>query len=210
GTLEKKLGQTITTKQDIDHRYALPDIIRLGASFRPSPEVELRLWGSFERWSVFTTECLIDKADPKRNCVLTDRGTVGPGGSGVINVIPRYWQDAIALRASGSYWVKPSIELMLGVGYDGDAVPDKTLELSLPDEAKINATAGAIFKNFGVDRLTLHLEYSAFIAFSRTIDPRPKMNGEPVGPFDNPSRVPDSAGDYSEFVGVLTVGVGYA
>jgi long-chain fatty acid transport protein len=210
GTLEKKLGQTAITNQDIDHQYALPDVFRLGASFRPSPAMELRLWGSLERWSLFKQECLLDKSDPKRNCALTDRGAVAPGGSGIINVIPRYWQDGFAVRASGSYWIKPSIELMLGVGYDSNAVPDQTLELSLPDEAKVNVTAGAIFKDVGIERLSLNLEYTAFIAFSRTIDPRPRMNGEPVTPYDPPTRVPDSAGSYSEFIGVLTVGVGYA
>jgi long-chain fatty acid transport protein len=203
GTLKKKLGTTDISNQDIDHRYALPDVIRLGASFRPTNEVELRLWGSFERWSVFTEECLLDKADPNRNCALNDRGAIATGGSGIINVIPRHWQNGIALRASGSYWLKPSIELMLGVGYDGNAVPDQTLELSLPDQQKINATVGAIFKDFAVQRLSLHLEYSAFIGFSRTIAPRT------TEPYDAPSRVPDSAGSYSEFIGVLTVGVGY-
>ncbi len=191
----------------VDHRRRVPepaDVFRLGASYRATPALELRLWGSLERWSLFKQECLLSKATANFNCALTDRGVPTATAAGVINVIPRAWQDAVAVRAGASYWLKPSIELLFGAGYDGNAVPDKTLELSLPDQQKINLTAGAIFRDFGVNQLSLHVEYSAFIGFKRTVAPRT------TEPYDPPSRVPDSAGDYSEFVGVLTVGLGYA
>jgi long-chain fatty acid transport protein len=202
GTLEKILPPGGVTHQDINQRYALPDVIRLGASYRPAKNVEVRLWGSFERWSVFTSQCILDKANSNQECVLDSRGKPTSASGTVVNNIPRDWQDAFALRASGSYWIKPSIELELGVGYDGNAVPDKTLELSLPDEQKINATVGARFRDFAVDRMSLILEYSAFFGLPRTV-------AVSAPPFDPPSRVPDSAGDYSEFIGVLTVGLGY-
>lgn len=202
GTLDKKLGQTGLTHNDVEHIYSLPDVYRLGASYNVSRQVQLRLWGSFERWSVFTSECIVDKTIATRSCTFDARGVPTQQGNGVINNIPRYWQDAIALRASGSYYLNPSVELQLGLGYDGDAVPDKTLELSLPDDTKINATAGAIFRNAFVNRLNIHVGYSVFIGIERTIPVTPS-------PFDFPTRVPDSAGTYSEFIGLLDVGVGY-
>ncbi len=202
GTLDKKLGQTGQTHNDVEHIYSLPDIVRLGASYNVSKQVQLRLWGAFERWSVFTSECIVDKTVATRSCSFNARGVPTQQGNGVINNIPRYWQDAVAFRASGSYYVNPSVELQLGLGYDGNAVPDKTLESSLPDEVKINATLGAIFRNAFVNRLNLHVGYSVFFGLERTIAPT-----DP--PFDFPSRVPDSAGTYSQFIGLLDVGVGY-
>lgn len=209
GTLEKRLGAAPTSRDDVDVAYALPDIVRLGVAYGLNDQVELRLWGSYERWSVFTKQCIMRDVDG-HNCALNARGATEPGAVGVINNIPREWQDAFALRASGSYWLKPEIELMLGFGFDGNAVPDKTLETSLPDEMKLNGTVGATFRDLLANGLTLYVAYSAFLGLERTIAPRARSTtGEATVPYDPPSRIPDSAGTYHQFVGLLTVGAGY-
>jgi long-chain fatty acid transport protein len=211
GTLLKKIGAGIPTNSNVEHKYSLPDVVRLGASFRATPSIDLRLWGSYERWSVFKQQCIIDKSVPTRSCdQFNDRG-VAPVSAGVLNNIPRHWQDAVALRASGSYHVNPDIELQLGLGWDGNAIPDEALENSLPDENKINATAGAVFRNLITPGLELHASYSAFIGFDRTIAPRARnSDGTLSSPYDFPTRVPDSSGKYTTFISVLDIGVGYA
>jgi long-chain fatty acid transport protein len=210
GTLQKKLGLTAPTHNDIEHRYSLPDVLRLGVSYRPTMAIELRAWGSFERWSTFTSECIVDKSVSTRDCNFTARGVpVNGSAAGVINNIPRGWQDSGSVRVSGSYFLMPTVELQLGLGLDGNAVPDATLETSLPDEMKVNVTAGAVFRDLIAQNLLLHVAYSQFIGFDRTIAPRARVGGMGQSPYDFPSRVPDSAGKYGENIGVLTVGVGY-
>ena len=46
----------------MDYRHTLPDIIRLGVAYRPSSQLELRLFGSYERWSLFDNMCILNAA----------------------------------------------------------------------------------------------------------------------------------------------------
>ncbi|MEO7093899.1 MAG: outer membrane protein transport protein, partial [Polyangiales bacterium] len=41
----------------VDFHQELPDIVRFGARFRPMPDLELRLFGDFTRWSRMVTQC---------------------------------------------------------------------------------------------------------------------------------------------------------
>src|SRR5205085_4845741 len=40
GTLKKKLGVAAPTSDNVEQRYSLPDVVRLGASFRPNKQIE--------------------------------------------------------------------------------------------------------------------------------------------------------------------------
>ncbi len=208
GTLRTKLGASPASMSDVELTENMADIIRLGLAWRPDTTVELRLWGSFERWSVMKRQCIINATVENRECALDDRGRPTRGDAGVLNNIPRDWKDSFGLRLSGSYWVSPGFELMLGVGFDGNAVPDSTIEASLPDQNDITATVGAKFALLD-GRMELGLTYLNVLSLSREVDPRPRNGGEPVVPFDAPSRVPDGAGTYSQYVGVLQLGIGY-
>jgi long-chain fatty acid transport protein len=206
GTLRKQLGPGNTTMSDVEVRQQLPDIIRLGAAWRAASKVELRLWGSFERWSVFKDQCILDDKAATKSCAFNADGT---GGQGVLNNIPRHWKNAMEVRASGSYFLSPSVELQLGAGFDGDAVPDTTMDSSLPDFNNVSVAAGAVF---GLMNNKLHLTagYFAVIALAKTIDPRARTTGgDTASPYEPPSRFPDNAGKYSELIGVLQVGVDY-
>ncbi len=208
GTLEKKLGATGVSKNDIEQKYGLPDVVRAGVMWKATKQIELRLWGSFERWSAFKQQCILDKSVATRSCDFGAKMTTT--NPGVINNIPRDWQDSGSLRISGSYFVKPEIELQLGFGWDGDAIPDKSLELSLPNMRNVNGTLGAVFRNLVAQHTLVQLTYSMFISPTRTIAPRGRTSdGITDSPYEFPSRVPDSAGDYSEFTNVLQVAVGY-
>jgi long-chain fatty acid transport protein len=211
GRDERKLGTTAPASDNIELLQTLPDIFRLGIEYRPIEKVELRLWGSFERWSVFDNQCILNADNPNRNCALDAQGvpTAAANGS-VLNNIPRHWQDAVDIRASGSYWLNPSLELQFGLGFDGNAVPDATLEAGLPDQDEVSASAGASVALMG-NKLHLTATYTQFVAFTRTTAPRPRnASGEAIAPYQGISRAPDMAGSYDSSVGILTVGAQYS
>jgi long-chain fatty acid transport protein len=208
GTLTTKFGTAPVSESDVEVVQQYPDIIRAGGKFRPADNVELRLWGSFERWSVFKSQCILNVNQPNRRCELNDDGTPVAGDTGITNNIPRDWKNAFAVRASGSYWLNPAVELQLGVGFDGNAVPDSTMEASLPDWNDVTGTVGTVLDLMGGD-LQLNASLLGVFSLSRTIDPRPRMDGEPVAPYQPPTRIPDGAGEYSALVLVLQLGVGY-
>jgi long-chain fatty acid transport protein len=208
GTLRTKLGASPVSDSEVELLENMADIIRAGVAVRPTTAIELRLWGSYERWSVLERQCIINATVQNRGCDLDARGRPTRGDAGVLNNIPRDWKDSFGVRASGSYFVSPTLELMLGVGYDGNAVPDSTIEASLPDQSDVTATVGAVLGLLD-GRMQLSLNFLNVISLSRTVHPRARMGDEPVVPFEAPSRVPDGAGTYSQYVGVLQVGVGY-
>src|SRR5262249_41661903 len=153
------------TRSDVELKYALPDMFRLGVSIRPTPQIELRLWGAFERWSAFANQCILDKSVATRTCDDLDaRGVPTMPGSAITNNIPRAWQDTGSARASFSFFASPGVEFLVGGGWDGNAIPDKTLELSLPNLAAINGTIGLTLRG---DHVLLDLSYSAFISLER-------------------------------------------
>jgi long-chain fatty acid transport protein len=210
GTLRTKLGRSPPSENQVELLENMADIIRLGVAYRPASALELRLWGSYERWSVLERQCIINATVAGRACDLNNRGRPNRGDTGVLNNIPRDWKDSFGLRASGSYFVSPTLELQLGFGFDGNAVPDSTLEASLPDQNDVTATVGLVLGLLD-NHMSLRVSYLNVISLTRTLDPRPRqqVGGEPVTPYDDPSRVPDGAGTYRQYVGVLQVGVGY-
>jgi long-chain fatty acid transport protein len=207
GTLTNNLAGTPTPAEDIDVTQDLPDIIRLGARFKPSPELELRLFGDFTRWSSLERHCLGTKG---KECKVAEDGAtpkLADGSDdpnvGTLQNIPRDWQDAFGVRAGASYWLSPPIELFGGAGYDGSAVPDETLEPSLSDFNKISVAVGGRFA-IG-DHLHAALSYTQLIYLSRDTSGVSKAAGYKV-----PSRSPDAGGEYSQSIGVVNANVDVA
>ena len=200
GTLSTKFGTLPASETPVFVYQSLPDILRLGAAFRPTPQTEVRVWGAYERWSNFQKQCIVNSTVENPGCELNEMGRPVDPASGVLNNIPRDWEDGFTVRASGSYWLNPGLELMAGVGFDGNAVPDHTQEASLPDQNDITATLGA---SFDLGDLELTASLLGVFSLTRDVDPT-----DPP-PFDPPSRVPDGAGSYSQTVIVLQLGVGY-
>ncbi len=205
GTLRRKFGAGAINTDQVEYTNAMPDIIRLGARYRVTPSIELRLWGSYERWSAFDKQCIMTKAVANRNCDLDATGKPKSATSGVINNIPRDWTNAINLRASGSYFVSRDLELQLGLGFDGNAVPDSTMDASLPDSTNMDATLGVVLGLLD-HKLTVMANLVAVFGPTRDV---PTRRAGTVYPYVPPSLVPDAGGTYKEFIGVLQVGVGY-
>lgn len=196
GTLTNKFGQVPVDSSEIDLRQDLPDIVRLGGRYRPTPRSEIRLSGDYTRWSVMDDQCLTDALNPNAECALDEDGGLTAESEGVIVNINRDWQDTFGVRGGGSYWPTPELEIAGGIAYDSNAVPDDTLDAALMDMNKLIGVLGARYQ---LGQVLLNLSYTHVYYFTRTVEPRDM-------PPPAPSRVPDGAGTYSQTIGLLNVG----
>ena len=193
---------------DIVLTSQLPDIIRLGARWRmnretstdgtPDPKMELRLFGDLTRWSKMSEQCVIDpeflgSEDPYEFCAVNEDGSLVTEGNAVVQNLRRQWTDAAGFRLGASYWVNNNVELIVDVGYDGNAVPDETLEPALQDYSKVTAGIGGRFQlapsvAFGL------LATNVFYMERDTTDVGTQEDSPP------PSRQPSSEGVYNQNV----------
>jgi len=210
GTLTNKYGTGDALPGDVELLHSLPDVFRLGARFRLNDKVEVRASGDYTRWSAFDKQCLLDATDPARKCALLPNGAVDldNGGAGIIVNIPRDWQDTFGVRVGGSYFLRPAVEVFAGVSYDSNAVPDETIDPALIDMNKIVGSGGGRF-NLMNDRVTVIASLTHVFYFERTTDPRPRNADDVVEEPLAPSRNPDGAGTYSQFITLFTLGLGY-
>jgi long-chain fatty acid transport protein len=175
---------------------ALPDIVRLGARFRPIEKLELRLFGDMTRWSVMKTQCVAVEGSPCR----VDTTGADAGNSGVLLNLRRRWQDTFAVRAGVSRWVSDAVELFVGAGFETAAVPDATLDPELFDSQTISAALGArlaLAGGFFVGASYTHLQYSS----------RDNVGKSELTHAVLPTRRPDGGGRYSAWIGVLDANV---
>lgn len=195
GTLRNSFLGNVTPTA-IDFHQDLPDIYRLGARYRVSPVVELRLFGDWTRWSSLENQCISRRGEP---CDVAPDGSA-PAGSGALQNIRRDWRDSFGVRAGASYWTTPGAELFGGVGYDSKAVPDTTLETSFMDYDTFLATIGARLRL--MDSMYLAGSYLNFFEIPRD------TSGQNIhATLKSPSKGPDSGGRYSEWIGALNVNV---
>lgn len=193
GDLHNNFSGSVDTTQ-VDFHQDLPDVIRLGARYRPEPELELRLFGDVTRWSAFERQCISRRDEP---CTLSPDGSTATG-SGAIQNVPRAWQDAFGVRAGFSAWLEPELEVFTGAGYDSNAVPDATLEPSLLDFHDVSMAAGVRYEI--ASDLFLAGSYTQFLNFPRD------NRGESEHPRQAaPSNGPDAGGRYTEWVGLVNL-----
>jgi long-chain fatty acid transport protein len=195
GTLYTALGTSPATNTPVDFTQSLPDVFRLGVSWR-SDKVELRLFGDLTRWSVLTNQCILNKGG---RCEVGADGSAA-GNAGIVLNIPRNWKDAFGARAGGSYWVNPDLELFLGAGYDGNAVPDSTVDASLIDMPKYTASIGG---GYDLGNLNIGLTLTQVIYQERTV------KQADVKQYVSPSRNPSGAGTYDQSISLAVLSLGY-
>lgn len=196
GTLKNVFGPAEPSEGDIAVTQDMPDIIRLGARFRATDAIELRLFGDLTRWSAFKDQCI---AVPENECEVNEDGSeVGAPGT-VTQNIPRRWNDAFGVRAGLSYFATESAEIFSGLGYDGNAVPDEMLETGLLDFEKFSVALGGRFRL--AEPLHLGLSYTHIFYIQREI-----TNSE-LDTYVAPSVVPNANGIYDQTVGVINANV---
>jgi long-chain fatty acid transport protein len=194
GTLKNNFGSIDEFEGEL--HQDMPDIIRLGVRFRPTPRYELRLHGDYTRWSAFESQCV---ALVGQDCEVDDAGHA-VSNPPPLQYMPRHWQDAIAIRLSMSYWPAPRWELLAGLGYDGNAIPDEWLEPSLVDFHDLGTALGVGYE-LVEDHLSGHLTYTHFYNIPRDTAGKNQLALAP----ESVSRVPDAGGHYTETAGLLNV-----
>ncbi len=182
GTLKNSFG---SGTDQVEAHQDFPDVIQAGARWRARDDVELRLFGDYTRWSSFKDQCIALKGDP---CTHTNN----------VLDIARDWHDTFAVRGGASFWVSPAAELLAGAGYYSSAVPDSTLDPSIPDWQAVSFTLGGRIRV--VKNLHTELSYSQFFSPSRD-------NG---GKSTLPPDAPDAGGVYKQDLGVVNLNVDIA
>lgn len=200
GTLD---GRTAggDVSQKIDFLQSYPDIVRLGATFRVSEQVELRSDIEFVRWSLFDKQCVVLEG---KNCDIADNGAAAPGTSAadiVIN-IPRKWNNAWGYRLGGGYFVSKELELFAGAAFTTSAVPKETIDASTIDSFRLYGTLGAryeISKKFALAGSYNHIYFVPVNTDNRNI----------FDTQEKPSKSPSADGKYDSQIGFLNVNVSY-
>jgi long-chain fatty acid transport protein len=209
GTLTNKFGANPAgNATDVEMTQSLPDIVRAAVRVR-FDDLELRLAGDYQRWSVFDRQCIFDAAEP--GCELNADGSPADGTLGVILNLPRNYDDSFGVRLGASYWPVDGVELVAGTGYDANAVPDETIDPSLFDMDKIISNLGVVYalplEGVVAD---LRLTYTNVFYFDREVDPRPRDAMGQVITNRPPSRNPDMSGRYEQAVHLVTVGTQFS
>lgn len=208
GDLNFKFGNSASDTSKVDFTQKLPDIVRLGGSYRVQKNLELRLFGDYTRWSVFDNQCITDANDPGANCSLDAKGGATADTQGVVANLKRDWKDTFGVRVGATYWLDEDKELTGSLAYDSSAVPDKTIDPALIDMDKMGIALGGRIRL--TDEMRLNLSYSQIFYFKRDIDVRERDSmGTEIG-FPSPSAVPDHAGVYKQWIGLINLGLEYA
>jgi long-chain fatty acid transport protein len=196
GTLEQRLGITPSGTTDVDLLQSYPDIVRLGAAYRISDDVDLRLHGQYVRWSVFTNACVVHRGLP---CDLNaDGSAVRPGQ--IIANDPANFSDAMAIHAGVGYWPIGRAEMFADLGFDTSAVPSDSQGRTLFDSLKV---LGAVGLRYALsDKLALAGSFTEIYYVPITVTSQAQ---EQV-----PSAVPFANGSYASHVEIMNANVAIA
>jgi long-chain fatty acid transport protein len=197
GSLKTNFGG-VQPAQSVDFHQDLPDVIRFGVRVAPIPSLELRAFGDYTRWSAFKNQCIVAAGSP---CALNADGS-GANGTQPLPSLIRNWKDTGGAHVGASYFAGEKVELFAGVAYDSSAVPNATLEPSLPDFDNVSASLGA---RFGLGKVVhLAASYTQLFYFSRD------NSGESTfASLKSPSNAPDAGGKYAQSVGVFDLNLDF-
>jgi long-chain fatty acid transport protein len=183
GTLEQKIGITPSASTDVDVLEAYPDVVRLGAAYRASADVDLRVHGEFSRWSVFQNVCVVHTGMP---CDLNADGSAKTPGAIIANV-PSDFRNAFAVHAGVGYWPAKRTEIFFDAGVDSSAVPATSLGTTIFDSFKILGTVG--LRHRVSERVFLAGSYTAVYYLPVTVTGETESKA--------PSDVPNANGSYA-------------
>lgn len=185
GRLSNDIGGP--SSADVQLHEDLPDVVRLGVAYQARPNIELRAFGSWERWSAFERQCVTDASAA---CELLPNGGQ-PNGGQVLQNVPRAFHDGFEARAGVSVWTSPNWELFSGLGVMSTAVPNQTLEASLPDFVGVTFSLGA--------RARVSDSLSVGGSLSHIVSPAREANSN-FQDYQLPSQLPDASGHYTQSI----------
>jgi long-chain fatty acid transport protein len=170
---------------DVELHQDLPDALRASVAYNPRRDVELRLVGGWERWSAFERQCVTQAG---KACDILPSGAQVEGGA-VLQNVPREFHDAFEARLGASVWTSPALELFSGIGAMSQAVPDATLDASLPDFFAVTFSLGA------------KLQASKSLAFAASLSHlvSPTRNApSSLASYEPPTKLPSASGHYTQ------------
>lgn len=194
--LDGKLSNDIggPSSAQVQLHQDLPDSVRLGLAYQPRKDLELRAFGTWERWSAFQRQCVTEAG---ADCVLLPNGSQ-PNGGRVLTNVPREFQDAFEARLGLSVWTSANLEWLSGIGVTSKAVPDRTLEASLPDFFGVTFSLGA--------RARLSESLSVGGSLSHMVSPARDAQSQYQN-YAQPSRYPSASGHYTQSVSFADLNV---
>jgi long-chain fatty acid transport protein len=188
---------------NITLHQSLPDVYRAGVRWRPrGTPVELRVFGDYTRWSKLASQCGGNQGEP---CVVhADGSDASPNLTTQFN-FERNWNDTWGARVGASYWVKPSVEVFVGAGYETAAAPDATMT---PDLMDANNIAGSLGARFQLTRsLYLSASYTHIQFMTRDTTGKSTLaspTNDPNSLVSPPTLQPDAGGVYTQWIGVAS------
>jgi long-chain fatty acid transport protein len=181
----------------VDLLQTEPDVFRLGVHWQVSAAWSAYLAGEFVRWSALERQCVVRAG---ADCDLAADGADHSGAGDVIQNVPRSWSDAGAVRLGAAFAATDALTLKLGAGLDGDAVPDATLDTSLPDALDVGVTVGLQYRF--LPAVAVSATYTSLFFVDRDTTGRSTLSR--MAP---PSRLPDAGGRYEHRADVFHMGV---
>jgi long-chain fatty acid transport protein len=201
GTFQYYTPGSAIAPSNVDLLQAYPDVVRVGAAWRVAPDTELRLDGSYQRWSAFNQQCIVPSGQP---CALTGNGgvasTVDPKNA-VLQNIPRSFQDTVKVRLGGAYWVVPQAELFGSFSFETSPVPSAYEDPLIFDSTHLAGTLGL---RYG---LTKHIY--AMAAYTYTYLLPVTVTNSALNTFAPPTKSPSENGSYNSALYILDAAVSY-
>lgn len=141
GTFQEQLGGDvgISPPAPADVLQALPDILRLGAAWRATPRLDVRVDGTMELWSRFKNQCVVQAGAP---CNVSPTGQDLTTGGPILANIPRDGQDSYKLRVGGAYKVTPGTQVHASAAVESSSLPTAYEDPLLFDSTRIFGTLG--------------------------------------------------------------------
>lgn len=202
GDLRQQWGTASTpveaTKVDLLLTY--PDVIRFGLAYPITKAVELRVDGSWERWSRFKNQCIVNEG---KSCDVNDDGSQTSGG--VILNIPRNWNDAFGIRTGIGFALSDTAELFGSIGYGSPAIPKRSADPAYFDNHVLTATLGG---KFAIIPKKLFVAGSYNLAYTLPLE---VAAGESSAfTYKPPSRSPSNDGTYNAQIHFLNTNLAYS
>jgi long-chain fatty acid transport protein len=192
GTLTLTLEDAVR-RDPITYTQGLPDIIRAGARLRAARAVEVRLFGNLSRWSRRQTDCVSTRGQP---CAVFPSGADATPNGTTIQNLRRRWKDSYGVTAGVSTWVRPTVELFAGVGYETAATPDSTLDTALIDSSNVRLALGsrfAVANGFYLSAGVTDVQYAS----------RDTSGRNTLADAELPTRRADGGGKYTLWLGLF-------
>lgn len=178
------------------------DALRLGFRMKVHERITVRAAAEYAFWSAMERQCVMNSNTPTTECPIDSGSGALTNDAKLILNLERQWQDAFGVKAGASYDLNDDLEVFLGAGWDGTAVPDEFMDPALFDLPKVTASLGARATLAEMIRLTGTFTQVFYMDLDTTGSPAQASLYT-----SEDSKGPDSSGKYSQSISVFNLSV---